>query len=1030
MSVPSSPVRENASSPTSTPGSATGTAEQLTPRSKIKALLATVEDDSDGDVPTSGHPKFQLSAAEEQRPLSEPSLKSKSLREESNVDEQVLEEEEDDIVVPRGKLARRLHTSKPQKPVPDAYPEDKDQGGQARLRSPASEQYAENEHSLGEKGDGDADQAQPKKFGGFLRRKKRPYDALASPIAAELEPTSPGLGSLDGSYAGRMTGSTLPSEPLVGPDIIGDGDSDPDLPLQPMQNERFMALVARKREERKVREAAEEAKRAERAKRYQSPMESDGIESSDEDEGNLKLTQASRPTRKASKKAMEDMARETQRLSRNMQLTHEAKTRKKITKESLLARFQPKISHAMTQVQASSSTINSSSPNSDAEATRDKNTPLTTPEKPQSPKTMKGPPTLVPETSLINPAEEDGLLTVEEPRTRKIDKGKGKDPAYYSSEPLTVMAAEKTRGKGKTVFTQPPIKLRPPKYPVAPEGYRADSESDFEVVPVGSAPDEAPTFDKLPVKTAKNEEPMVKPRALAQLSSPGKPKNRRSKPSITPSELGAALRRRARQQAARERAEKIEELRRKGVVIQTAEERQQDQLAVEDMIEKARLDAEQLAKKEKEEVKKERQEKGEEDVFDSSDDEDYKHNDQGGPEDGASVDLSGSDEEENESDDDEEPDGDDEEEEVEGTEDEVGETRAGAGGFVDDIASEDDEEEDEEDEIEDVDDQVPNETMATSTQSEDEANVPIVPRRRKATRVIDEDEDEPATPKPTAFLQSSSTVINPFGDAAGVATAPMGLTQAFEATMADSQTAAQTEEDSLAAFGPLTAPEFPDLEMGSIVRDSIARDSPTKETQGPEIDLHLTQTQIQPDSVPFERALLPTQLSQIPDPSQDEGFEKSSPITSRFVAAPPSTIDTIIVPSKQVLASPADRKRGRLRRRGPAVAAFSDQESDEEVQSDTEEPEGVSEPSVLTADAFDILKKGSKKAKKREELFSKQKSEAKEMVEEQAVESEDEYAGIGGASDDSEGEEDEEMKKLVDESHVDVDERKIAAYFA
>jgi len=56
---------------------------------------------------------------------------------------------------------------------------------------------------------------------------------------------------------------------------------------------------------------------------------------------------------------------------------------------------------------------------------------------------------------------------------------------------------------------------------------------------------------------------------------------------------------------------------------------------------------------------------------------------------------------------------------------------------------------------------------------------------------------------------------------------------------------------------------------------------------------------------------------------------------------------------------------------------------------------------------------------------------AKDMIEEQAQESEDEYAGVGGASDDeSGGEEDELVRQMMDHSEVQVDERELAAFYA
>src|SRR5207237_5068437 len=68
-------------------------------------------------------------------------------------------------------------------------------------------------------------------------------------------------------------------------------------------------------------------------------LELDGEEQDDGSGAEQRLTQQVRPTRKAGKKALDEMHRETQRLARNMQLAHEARTKKKVTRESLFMRF-------------------------------------------------------------------------------------------------------------------------------------------------------------------------------------------------------------------------------------------------------------------------------------------------------------------------------------------------------------------------------------------------------------------------------------------------------------------------------------------------------------------------------------------------------------------------------------------------------------------------------------------------------------------------------------------------------------------
>ncbi len=65
--------------------------------------------------------------------------------------------------------------------------------------------------------------------------------------------------------------------------------------------------------------------------------------------------------------------------------------------------------------------------------------------------------------------------------------------------------------------------------------------------------------------------------------------------------------------------------------------------------------------------------------------------------------------------------------------------------------------------------------------------------------------------------------------------------------------------------------------------------------------------------------------------------------------------------------------------------------------------------------------------------FNKKKSKAREMIEEQAEESEDEYAGLGGADgEDSDDDDDASVKEMLDDETKDTeaDERKIAAFYA
>lgn len=126
-----------------------------------------------------------------------------------------------------------------------------------------------------------------------------------------------------------------------------DSDASEQEDPKPKDNSRLQALVAQKRKEREERERIEAEKKAAARAAQNEKFSSDVLSGEETDDNDAKsgsgsgrkMTQQSRPSRKASKKALEEMHRETQRMSRNMQLAHQAQTKKKITKESFLARF-------------------------------------------------------------------------------------------------------------------------------------------------------------------------------------------------------------------------------------------------------------------------------------------------------------------------------------------------------------------------------------------------------------------------------------------------------------------------------------------------------------------------------------------------------------------------------------------------------------------------------------------------------------------------------------------------------------------
>ena len=494
---------------------------------------------------------------------------------------------------------------------------------------------------------------------------------------------------------------------------------------------------------------------------------------------------------------------------------------------------------------------------------------------------------------------------------------------------------------------------------------------------------------------------------------------------MNPVELQASLQRRARQQAQIEREEKLNELRARGVIIQTEEEREKDQLELENLLERARKEAMELAKKEKDDAKKDGKGDAEQGFMDSEDEEDgdWEGSDDEEVDDDGGVELSGSEEEVQVT---EELEGDGSDEESVGEDEDANENMEFSRLFNRE-AKEDGEEDSEQD------DQNANE------EASDEETIPVPVRRRTLNRlrhVIDEDDSDDGSQgkyKPSQFTQDDGMAAFGFDNANETS---LGLTQMFAGTMANLQSQSQSagglnddsEQDSLAFLRNVPMATLPDFDtiIANTSQDFIVPSSQVSTSQQkvesttatePPINLGLSQFKSQSQTT-FSH----TQLSDIPEPTQDVGFELSR--SPAGLVAPPSTIDTVIM---AVTESPIAKKRGRLLRRKEAIPALSDVDEDEAAPS---LDSGGDDEFEISANAFDVMRKAAREPPPVDN-FDKKKSEAKGMVEEQAEESEDEYAGLGGQSDDeSGGELDEEVAKMIDEGEVHVDERKIAAFYA
>lgn len=902
-----------------------------------------------------------------------PALNTNASRPDQKDGEQSDHAEEDDLPqAPKGRLAARMQAQSDE----NGRSADKSETAFERVKKSLKEMNVEQPTRKASAGMSSSDDDVPVATG-----KRRPLKRKQN------EPTEDQSGSDRARSESPLFCSPYKQQEKRPDAMLRNSDDEDD--VQPPKNARFLALVEKKRKEREAREKEEAEKRQRRAEIAKTINSEDVSDGSDEEMAGRKLTQNSKPTRKASKKAIEAMNQETQRISRNMQLAHQAKTKKKITKESFFSRFNfGQKSEDSSAVPQTSSTAGSSQPASGGE---EHATPPTSPLRSPDKDTTNTAPTdfAQPDPQPDNEGEEldpGNLMSLDEllanptaaatQMEQNLQKPQKQTPTTSAAPAQTKQNHGKPQQRASTPAAVPratgkaPVRIRVSRESIA-EKQKNDSDSDLEVVTSPGKCRRIAAFENLPVKRSQDSYLMVKLRALAHLSSP----SRRPGSSMTNSELQVSLRRQARLQALREREEKIQELKDKGIYVDTAEERAKVEEEVEDLVEKARLEGEEISKKEKQAAKKAG--KDEPNAFDDDDDEDYV-----GDEDDVEVDLSGS-EDENEED---------------LAEEETGDAKTGENADLvedqADVAEESDEEPIEDDDIENI----------SKSQNVEETSTG---RRKRGRRVISDDEDEePQTgPEQNPDQQSQPARKPHFPNLQTVEEPSLGLTQAFAATL-DSQQ--DGEQDSLAALRNMPDPGL----MGSVVLEPDSQEIVKDSQERPSEPIDLLAGYTQSDSRVAESpggAQVFTQNSDIPEPTQDAGFVLSPfDQRKRFRDAPMSTQETVPL---QNVDSPIAKRRGKLLRRGPAP--------------DAPHATGGDDGFTIKASAFDVLRK---KAKKVPEAFDKTKSEAKDIVDEAAEESEDEYAGLGGASDDGGDEEDEYDASMInDNSGEKVDEKQLAA---
>ncbi|RLL95466.1 hypothetical protein CFD26_102764 [Aspergillus turcosus] len=924
MSSPSTPRTARSASPSGTP--------VLTPGRKIKAILAAFDSDSESDNGSNNQRTIRKS--------------------DEAMNDAESEDDDDDIVMPKGRLAARMQAQNQASTSPPVTGQTAFDRVSKFLRA-EREQSKEGDRARHESASASEDEDDLPTAGPRRRR-----NARKTPEPGEDNtPRSP---SRARSFSPLFMSSPAPQRNDTVSNDEADDDDEEDLKADP----RVRALIMQKRKEREEKERLEAEKKAARlAQRAQFSSEIASVEDSDEEEAGRKLTQKRPAARKASKKALEEMNRETQRISRNMQLAHQAQTKKKITKESFFARFnfmQQEQSNVAGQTGENSSTTAGSQHSSDNEAQKGKETPQTSPVLGPADKHMSA--EAVDESNKEGAAEleVEDFPTVDELLSRSQDQPQQPHQVTVGrvevKENENMKQLEPTKPERKAL-TQPPVRVRLSRQSVA-QNQQEDSDDDLEVVTDPAKCRRIAAFENLPAKRMQEPASILKLKALAHLTSP----TRRSK-TMNTAELSAMLLLKARQQAAKERQERIQELRAKGVIIETAEERAAMEDELENLVEKARQEAEEIAKKE-------RGSKGKK-MEDEDDDEDV------------DFELSGSDGEDGDGEGDEEEDEDNEDHEQ---------------GLIDSEAGEDEESEDQQ----------------TEVMSADESEVPAA-RRKRPTRVIsdDEDEDEEQAPKtPAKSIHSAvNSVERPQFPGMTSDGLTMSLTQAFAGTLGASQPVTQ-------AGSPAIPNSLPDpAQITHNRRDSgsqiIVKDSQEQRAESTDILAGYTQPESRVSESPAPRAM--SQFSQIPDPTQDAGFVLSPfDPSKRFLGTPHSTIETVLVGQNESRNNtPVPDRRAKHLRRGRAA----------NLSMIEEQEEGGFE---IDASAFDVMKKAA--TKKNHVPFDPKTSKAKEIVEDAAEESDDEYAGLGGASDDSEDEEDAYDQQMInDNSGETVDEKELAA---
>ncbi len=404
-----------------------------------------------------------------------------------------------------------------------------------------------------------------------------------------------------------------------------DDDDDEELPRNPFgSKEKLAALVSAKRHERLRREEQElQARRSLQEGSRNRQRSASAHASSDLPEGMVDdsglevnpeieriMSDAARPTRKASKKALLEMERETQRLARQQALAHQMKVKKKFTTSDLFARFN--FQRPGREFAADTTTAGKDPPSSESTsdiADMGAREPISTP--PSSPPTA-GPTPLQKQEALVEqgalsklvPVREDSIASLaqvleggsdeELPDIADVLRSSRMAGQPAANEPRSSPTRNEQDRRGlELARLGKKILVRQPE---------DSSDDDLEIV--APLPRHLQVFDRIKPHDKNSPAESRALHALKHLAHMGgydavasrKAGRGPSRPSIGPKALEAQLRRKAKDQARVQQQERIAGLRARGVVIQSAEEREREAEVFENLLERARQDAQKLRK--------------------------------------------------------------------------------------------------------------------------------------------------------------------------------------------------------------------------------------------------------------------------------------------------------------------------------------------------------------------------------------------------------------------------------------------------